>query len=246
VFNEETRIGGFLEAVAEQGDAVAAVAGLTLAELVIVDDGSRDGTAAAVKSDASIGDRLRVLTLPENRGKGAAVRAGMLAAGADVALVTDVDLSTPLDDLPALAAALVAGADVAIGSRALPASDVQVHQPAHRELLGKTFNVVLRALTGLPFADTQCGFKLFRLTSARALFERQRIEGFAWDAEICLLARDAGVQVVEVPVRWANDPRTHVHVVRSAPRLALDLVRLAILARRRVQRARPVPRAPAP
>jgi hypothetical protein len=155
----------------------------------------------------------------------------MLAATGEVALLTDVDLSTPLADLSRLAAVLDDGADIALGSRALPLSEVLRHQPRHRELLGKTFNVLLRALTGLPFRDTQCGFKLFRLDRARTVFERQRIDGFAFDAEVCVLARDLDLDVREVPVRWVNDPGTHVHLVRSSTRMALDLLRVAWLAR---------------
>jgi dolichyl-phosphate beta-glucosyltransferase len=146
-------------------------------------------------------------------------------------LVTDVDLSTPLTDLAALAAVVAAGADVAIGSRALPASNVLVHQPAYRELMGKGFNVLLRLLTGLRIRDSQCGFKLFRLETTRVLFEQQRVNGFAFDAELCVLARRHGLRLDEVPVTWSNDSRTHVTIVRASSRMALDLLRIACIAR---------------
>ena len=232
-FDEETRIGALLERVAEVGDSVAAAAGLELAELIVVDDGSTDGTAAALERFDGLDGRLRVITFPHNRGKGAAVRAGMLAATAGRALLTDVDMSTPLEHLERLSAALDRGADVALGSRGLTDSDVVVHQAAYRELMGRGFNRLLRLLTGLPYRDTQCGFKLFRLSRMRDVFARQRVNGFAFDAEICVLARRAGLEVVEIPVRWANDPQTHVRLVSSSAQMARDLLRIAWLARRR-------------
>jgi glycosyltransferase involved in cell wall biosynthesis len=231
-FDEERRIGALLDAVTTRGDEAAAAAGVELRELIVVDDGSRDATPDLLRAHGSLGGRLRLVTLPHNRGKGAAARAGMLAATGAWGLITDVDLSTPLDDLAVLASALDDGADVAVGSRALAASDVLVHQPIYRELMGKTFNVLLRALTGLPIRDTQCGFKLFRLDRARVLFELQRVDGFAFDAELCVLARQLGLRVDEVPVRWRNDPRTHVHLLRSSGRMAFDLLRVAWIARR--------------
>jgi dolichyl-phosphate beta-glucosyltransferase len=231
-FDEERRIGALLETVAGRGDEHVAAAGMTLREVIVVDDGSRDATPDLLRGFDGLEGRLRIITLPQNRGKGAAVRAGMLAASGGRALLTDVDLSTPLDEITVLAAAVNAGADVAIGSRALPESQVLVHQPPYREFMGKGFNVLLRALTGLPIRDSQCGFKLFQLASTRFLFERQRIDGFAFDAEICVLAHRLGLRLVEVPVRWENDARTHVHLFRASSRMALDLVRIAWIARR--------------
>jgi len=142
-------------------------------------------------------------------------------------------MSTPLEYLGRLSAALDRGADVALGSRGLTDSDVVVHQAAHRELMGRGFNRLLRLLTGLPYRDTQCGFKLFRLARVRGVFERQRVDGFAFDAEICVLALRAGLEVVEIPVRWANDPQTRVRLVGSSAQMARDLLRIAWLARRR-------------
>jgi dolichyl-phosphate beta-glucosyltransferase len=230
-FNEEDRIAALLARVDRTGDAVAGRAGLRLLELVVVDDGSSDATADAVASFAGLDGRLRTVRLRENRGKGAAVRAGIETAAGELALVTDVDLSAPLEDLVDLAAAVAAGAHVAIGSRALPGSHVLVRQPVARELLGKTFNRILRLLTGLPFRDTQCGFKLYAVAAVRPVFAHQTIDGFAFDAEICLLAHRLGLTVSEVPVRWSNDARTHVTFRREGPRVALDLLRLARLAR---------------
>ncbi|MBA2295485.1 MAG: glycosyltransferase family 2 protein [Actinobacteria bacterium] len=232
-YDEEERIVAFLDAVTTGADAVAAAAQLTLSEVLVVDDGSRDATPRLLLEYAAVEPRLRVITFPRNRGKGAAVRAGMLAARGTWALLTDVDLSTPLDDLCVLSRALGEGADLAIGSRALPRSEVLVRQPVYRETMGKGFNLLLRLLTGLTIRDSQCGFKLFRLETTRPLFELQRIEGFAFDAELCVLASQRGLTVAEVPVRWTNDPRTHVSLVGASSRMAIDLLRIAWLARGR-------------
>ena len=134
----------------------------------------------------------------------------MLAAAAPLALMTDVDVATPLEEAAPLLDALDRGFMVAIGSRALPTSTIAIRQPYHRELMGRTFNRMLRISTGLPFHDTQCGFKLFRLERARRLFELQRIAGFAYDAELLVLARRLSIPVAEIPVRWSDDTRTTV------------------------------------
>jgi hypothetical protein len=121
---------------------------------------------------------------------------------------------------------------VAIASRGLGESNVLVHQPAHRELMGKTFNLILRVLTGIPWRDTQCGFKLFRLSTTRRLFELQRVEGFAFDAELLVNARRLGLRVDEVPVRWLDNPDTHVALFASSLQMAVDALTIAFRARR--------------
>jgi dolichyl-phosphate beta-glucosyltransferase len=233
-FNEERRLGALFDALERDADRVADAARFRLEEVIVVDDGSTDATGRLL-AEYDLGGRLRIVRLTRNEGKGAAVREGMHRAQADFALVTDVDLSTPLDDLATLAAAHAEGADVAIGSRALDSSRVLVRQPAYREAMGKAFNLALRILTGLPHRDTQCGFKLFRLETARTLFDQQRVRGFAYDAEICVLARQRGLRVVEVPVRWTNHPDTRVKLFTSSSQMGIDLLRIAWLARRPVR-----------
>jgi dolichyl-phosphate beta-glucosyltransferase len=233
VYNEERRLPPSLERLETDADRAAAAAKLELKEVIVVDDGSSDRTAAILGAFEGLPGRFRFLRFErDNRGKGAAVRAGMLAVDADVALMTDVDLSTPLDDLALLAGALAEGADIAIGSRGLRDSQVLVHQPRHRELMGKTFNVLVRALTRLPWRDTQCGFKLFRVGTTQRLFELQTADGFAFDVELLVIARRLGLQVREIPVRWVNDPDTQVDLVSSPTAMALDVLRIAYRARR--------------
>jgi dolichyl-phosphate beta-glucosyltransferase len=232
VYNEARRLPILFEVLEGEAERQARLAGLDLVEVVVVDDGSTDETPRLLEAREAHDAQLRLIRFDRNRGKGAAVRAGVLSVESEFALVTDVDLSTPVSELTPLAAALFEGNDLAIGSRSLPASRVLVHQPAHRELMGKTFNLLLRLLTGLPFHDTQCGFKLFRLPETRALFELQRVDGFAFDAELCVTASRLGLRVAEVPVAWIDNRATKVKLLRSSSRMALDLLRIAWLAHR--------------
>ena len=180
-------------------------------ELIVVDDGSRDATAAAVEQYTRVHPQVRLLRNPGNRGKGYAVRHGMLEANGDWILYSDADLSSPIEEVDKLfAAAREKNAAVAIGSRALQRQLVSVHQAPARELSGRVFNLVMRMVTGLPFADTQCGFKLYRADAARTIFQRQILDGFSFDVEDLVIAKELDIPTVEVPVRWANVEGTKV------------------------------------
>jgi glycosyltransferase involved in cell wall biosynthesis len=185
-------------------------------ELLVVDDGSRDATAAMVEQRMRSNPRLQLLKNPGNRGKGYAVRNGLSAAQGEWVLFSDADLSTPIEELPKLLDAAVSrNAAIAFGSRALDRKLVKVHQPWMRELSGRVFNVFMRLMTGLPFADTQCGFKLFRREAAHAIAARQIDEGFSFDVEQLMIARRLGYRAVEVPVEWSNVEGTTVSLAKG-------------------------------
>jgi dolichyl-phosphate beta-glucosyltransferase len=202
-------------------------AGGAAAEIVVVDDGSTDGTAALAGARGAADLPVVVVRLPENRGKGAAVRAGVLRARGERVLFMDADLATPIEELAKLEAALDRGADVAAGSRALAASTIEIRQHLLRESLGKTFNLLVRALFGAAPRDTQCGFKLFTAAAARALFAEAVVDRFAFDGEIFLRARGR-FRWEDVPVRWRHVERSKVSPFVDAPAMARDLVRLWI------------------
>jgi len=170
------------------------------AEILVVDDGSRDGTVKVAEAAGA-----RVLHNPGNRGKGYSVRHGMLEAKGEWALFSDADLSSPIEEVERLwGAAQRERAPVVIGSRAVDRSMVGVHQPFFREMSGRIFNLAMRAVTGLPFHDTQCGFKLFESAAAREIYKRQTLDGFGFDVEVLYIASRLGFRTREVPVRW-ND-----------------------------------------
>jgi glycosyltransferase involved in cell wall biosynthesis len=201
-YNEEKRLPASLQIVA----GYLASGQWDFSEVVVVNDGSRDGTAAAARQAGA-----RVLENPGNRGKGYSVRHGMLEAKGDWLLFSDADLSTPIEELDKLWQAVDRqGAQAAIGSRALDRSLIGVRQPVFREGMGRFFNLAMRLVTGLPFRDTQCGFKLFEATAAREIFQRQRIDGFGFDVEVLYIALRLGFRVLEVPVRWNDAPGTTV------------------------------------
>ena len=195
-------------------------------EVLVVVDGGHDGTLELVRGLASDWSALQVLANGVNRGKGYSVRRGMLAARGRYLLFSDADLSTPIAEVERLIAALEAGGDVAIGSRALDDSDVRVRQAWWRQSMGRVFNQIVRWVAVPDVRDTQCGFKCFRRDTARRVFARQRTSRFAFDVELLWIARKLGYRVAEVPVTWANDPSSRVHPVRDALRMLVDLARL--------------------
>jgi dolichyl-phosphate beta-glucosyltransferase len=191
-------------------------------EVLVVDDGSGDDTAA--KAAAFEGRGVRVLCLPSNRGKGAAVRAGVLACRGQEVLLCDADLSTPIEDLTTLRPHLEK-APLVFGSRAVPGANITVHQPIHRELMGKTFNLLIRLLGLTRLHDTQCGFKLLRGEVARELFAELTVERFAFDVELAWLARRRGYAVEEVPVTWANSASSRVDPISDSWSMLIDILR---------------------
>ena len=196
-------------------------------EVIVVNDGSMDGTAAVAEQFGAAYSGVRLLQNPGNRGKGYSVRHGMLEAECDWVLFTDSDLSAPIEELDKLiAAANQRGASVAIGSRAVDRRLIEVHQSWFRETAGRVFNLLMRVATGLPFADTQCGFKLFERGAAREIFRRQRIERWGFDAEVLFIARRLGYRSIEVPVRWSHSEGTKVSMFRDSVNMFLDLLRI--------------------
>jgi len=211
-YNEESRLPATLARVEQYLDD----AHRDFHEIIVVDDGSADGTVAAAMKFADANPNIRVLRNPGNRGKGYSVRHGMLEARGDWRLFSDADLSTPIEELEKLYGAVSEGKDeVAIGSRALDRSLIGVHQPGMRETMGRIFNGVMRAATGLPIADTQCGFKLFRADVAKLIFSRQRLERFGFDAEVLYIAYRKGFGIAEVPVRWNHVEGSKVNMMNG-------------------------------
>jgi dolichyl-phosphate beta-glucosyltransferase len=219
-YNEEKRLPPTLK----QLDEYVRQNRVPVREVLVVNDGSLDGTADLVRRQGK--EYLRVLENPGNQGKGYSVRHGMLEAQGDWVLLTDADLSTPIEQVEKLLAAADAqGARIAIGSRALDRSLIGVHQPAFREYSGRVFNFVMRTMTGLPFSDTQCGFKLYEREAARAVFSRQLLRGFSFDVEHLFIARKLGIKTVEVPVVWNDVEGTKVSLMQGL-RSFSDLLRI--------------------
>lgn len=197
-------------------------------EIIVIDDGSTDGTASAVRGLAGGPCEIRLLKNEGNRGKGYSTRKGVLSSKGALVLMTDADLSTPVEELEKLVAPLREGFDAAIGSRGLKESEVEVRQPRLREGMGKAFNLLVRALVIGGFKDTQCGFKLFRGDAAREVFSKSKIEGFGFDVEVLLIARLMGYRVKEVPVRWLNSPNSKVRLLRAPAGMFLELLKIRL------------------
>ncbi len=195
-------------------------------ELIVVDDGSTDRTAELVEAQLREETHARLITYAPNRGKGHAVRTGVLNSQGERVLFLDADLSTPVEEIPR-ALELLESADVVIGSRALPGSQIAVRQALYRRVAAAIFDLVKHLLVGLwDLADTQCGFKAYRGEVARALFQRSRVDRFMFDVEILYLARRAGLRIVEMPVRWADVAGSKVRFLEGAVNMIRDLVRI--------------------
>jgi dolichyl-phosphate beta-glucosyltransferase len=221
-YNEAGRIGQTLRAIGEFARGTA----LDF-ELIVVDDGSSDDTAQIAEQNLPLAPNVesRIIRYSPNRGKGYAVRQGLLAARAPYALFSDADLSTPIAEMHKLVDGLSDGsADVTFGSRALNRQLIGVHQPRRRELGGRAFNLVLRLATGLPYWDTQCGFKAFRMSVCRPLIEAGTIDGFGFDIELLYEAHRAGLRMNEIAVRWDHRDGSKVSFLRDGIRMLRDVV----------------------
>jgi glycosyltransferase involved in cell wall biosynthesis len=218
-FNESARIGVGLEKallyVRQQGWCV---------EIIVVNDGSRDDTAAIVKSYMAQAPEIRLLENPGNHGKGYSVRNGMLNARGDILLFSDADFSSPIYESAKLIHALEQGVDVAFGSRWLLAETQTKRQSLLRQFVGRAYNLILRLTLGLPYKDTQCGFKAFTRKAAEVIFTRQQIEGWGFDPEILFIARKFGLSMTEVAVEWANDDRSKINPIVDGVKMFWELL----------------------
>lgn len=218
-YNEGARLGPTLERVlayvhAQQWDA----------EVIVINDGSRDNTADIVREFAAKDPMLRLVENPGNRGKGYSVRNGMLNARGRLVLFSDADLSSPIEESSKLFAAISTGADIAIGSRWLRAETQTQRQPLHRQIFGRIFNLLLRLTLGLKFKDTQCGFKVFKQSAVQTIFPLQRIERWGFDPEILFLARKFGFKVQEVSVLWGHSGDTRIHPLVDGSRMFMEML----------------------
>jgi glycosyltransferase involved in cell wall biosynthesis len=220
-YNEGKRLGATLEKVL----AYVRRQGWD-AEVIVVNDGSRDNTAELVRAFAAKDPVLRLVENPGNRGKGYSVRHGILSARGDVVVFSDADLSSPIEEMPKLLGALAAGADIAIGSRWLRAELQTQRQSPLRQVFGRVFNLLLRIILGLKFKDTQCGFKAFTRRAAQTILPLQRIERWGFDPEILFLARKFGFRVDEVPVLWGHSGDTRIHPFLDGARMFQEIVRV--------------------
>ena len=196
------------------------------AEVIVVDDGSKDETAEIVERWMIVHSHLHLLRNPGNRGKGYSVRNGLLQAEGDIVLFTDADLSSPMEEADLLIAAIRRGADVAIGSRWLDKAKQTKHQPLYRRFFGRCFNAVTRMAMRLPFKDTQCGFKAFKRPAAQMIFRLQRIERWGFDPEILYLARKLKLSVEEVAVSWGHDERSRISYLKDGMKMLEEIVQI--------------------
>lgn len=227
-YNEASRLPRTIKLL---GDALAqgAFGPLTVTEILVVNDGSTDNTAAVVELSRKELPLLRLVNVTPNRGKGFAVRRGLKEASADYILIADADSATPWVMAKVLAdAALQANVPFVIGSRGLKTSDIVVRQSFAREYMGRTFNLLVRLITGLSFKDTQCGFKLLKSTEAKTLLPLLQVDRFAWDVEFLMRAERANFKAVEIPITWEHQDASRVHPIRDSLEMLWRLIQLRL------------------
>lgn len=222
-YNEEVRLASSLERIAAYFGAQTYTWTVT-----VVSDGSTDHTDDLVNQQAAQDPRFHLLTYQPNRGKGYAVRKGILDSPGRFILFCDADLATPQAETSKLLAAMESGADVAIGSRPLKESSLDIRQPWYREFLGRAFNLAVRSLAVKGIHDTQCGFKMFTQSAAKDIFNRCALDGFSFDLEALMIARDLGLKIEEIPIHWAHQEGSKVSLMRDGPRMLLDLVKVRL------------------
>ena len=220
-YNESLRLGETLGRVQADVDRQG-----WSAEIIVVNDGSSDNTADVVRSFAEHDGRLRLVENPGNRGKGYSVRNGMLHAVGELLFFTDADMSSPIEEAPKLLEAIAGGADVAVGSRWLRSETQTQRQPLYRQLFGRIFNLALRIVLGLSYADTQCGFKIFTRRSAQVIFPLQKIDRWGFDPELLFLANRFGFKVAEIPIAWAHSEGSRIRYFRDGIRMFWEMLRI--------------------
>jgi len=227
-YNEEERLPRTLDRLKEYYDAQPYDY-----DVAVVSDGSKDRTADIAHEFARANGRFRLISYPDNQGKGYAVRKGMLEATGDLILFCDADLATPQEETEKLLERMNQGADVAIGSRPLQASNLEVRQPWYREMLGRSFNLAVQTIGIRGIDDTQCGFKMFTAAANKDIFSRCKLNGFGFDFEALMVARDLGYRIDEVPIRWRHQEGSKVVLMRDGPRMLRDLLKLRMMGKTR-------------
>lgn len=220
-FNEEKRIGATIQKIYDYLKEKSETF-----EIIVVDDGSSDNTVDVVRNSSERIKNIKVLSNGSNKGKGFSVKNGILNSTSSLVLISDADLSTPIEEVEKFLPWLDNGYDIVIGSRGLEESEILKKQPWYRQSMGKTFNKMVKILALGDFNDTQCGFKLFKSGAAKKVFSLSKIDGFAFDVEILFIAKKMGYRTKEVPVRWINSPQSKVRIMRDSLKMFFDLLQI--------------------